>query len=61
MGAPKAVLRSRSLWDTTLAVPSDSPADGKVHVHRIAGPDGTQLVMMERVIRPAGFADRPCA
>ncbi|MBK6907571.1 MAG: hypothetical protein IPH08_11005 [Rhodocyclaceae bacterium] len=36
----KAVLRSRSLWDETLAVPADAPADGEIHQHRIEGPQG---------------------
>lgn len=58
-GGQPAVLRSRSLWDTTLRVPADSPADGELHVHRIAGPDRAQVVMMERVVRPAASPDQP--
>jgi len=54
-----ATLRSRSLWDATLRVPGDSPKDGELHVHRIAGPDEEPLVMMERVIAPAEGPDRP--
>ncbi|HRE17151.1 MAG TPA: HAMP domain-containing sensor histidine kinase [Rhodocyclaceae bacterium] len=45
------VLRSRSLWDHVLAVPQDTPGDGEIHQHRIAGPEGTQLGMVERTIR----------
>jgi len=56
---PAALLRSRSLWDATLAVPADSVPDGEVHVHRIAGPERGRVVMMERVIRPAERPDRP--
>jgi len=54
-GATKAVgvLRSRSLWDTVLAVPSDLLADGEIHRHRIAGPDGKMLGIAERSIRVA--------
>lgn len=58
-GAQAALLRSRSLWDAALSVPDDSPADGEVHVHRIAGPDRAPLVMMERVVRPAERPDFP--
>lgn len=58
-GAEPAVLRSRSLWDSALRVPADSPADGEVHVHRIVGPDDEPLVMMERVVRPAERPDAP--
>lgn len=53
-----AVLRSRSLWDATLRVPDDSPKDGELHVHRIAGPNAETLVMMERVVAPAEGPDR---
>ena len=44
----KAVLRSRSLWDETLAVPADTPADGEIHQHRIEGPQGVTLRVVER-------------
>ncbi|MGE0013050.1 MAG: ATP-binding protein, partial [Azoarcus sp.] len=40
------VLRSRSLWDTVLAVPADHLDDGQVHVHHIGGPDDATLIMM---------------
>lgn len=55
----RGVLRSRSLWDATLAVPSDGPRDGEVHVHRIEGPDRERLVMMERIVRPEEAAGQP--
>ncbi|MFA7606031.1 MAG: HAMP domain-containing sensor histidine kinase [Rhodocyclaceae bacterium] len=45
-------LRARALWDATLTVPADTPADGQLHVHRIAGPRGEPLYMIERLIRP---------
>jgi signal transduction histidine kinase len=44
------LLRSRSLWDGTLAVPLDSPANGEIHHHRILGPTGTPLAMIERIV-----------
>jgi signal transduction histidine kinase len=53
------VLRSRSLWDTVLAVPADHLDDGQVHVHHIGGPDEATLIMMERVVRPAEYPDLP--
>ncbi|HET8898149.1 MAG TPA: sensor histidine kinase [Rhodanobacteraceae bacterium] len=46
-----AVARSRSLWDQVLRVPADSPASGEVHQHRIAGPQGEMLGMVERSVR----------
>ncbi|MDP2109239.1 MAG: sensor histidine kinase [Thiobacillus sp.] len=46
-----AVMRSRSLWDQVLRVPADSPASGEVHQHRIAGPQGEMLGMVERSVR----------
>jgi signal transduction histidine kinase len=48
--AASGVLRSRSLWDGVLAVPVDTPANGEIHQHRIVGPDGAALGMIERVI-----------
>jgi signal transduction histidine kinase len=45
-----AVLRSRSLWDETLAVPADIPADGEVHQHRIDGPHRVALRVSERTV-----------
>ena len=53
------VLRSRSLWDAVLAVENDTIADGAVHVHEIAGPDGSQLLLVERTVRHDGAAGTP--
>lgn len=53
------ILRSRSLWDSVLLVPPDVPADGEVHRHRIVGPGGNQLIMIERMIRAAEQGGRP--
>ena len=52
-GLPAAptLARSRSLWDQVLRVPADSPASGEIHQHRIAGPQGERLGMVERVVR----------
>lgn len=45
------LLRSRSLWDTTMRLPADQPAPGEVHQHEIAGPGGARLLVAERVVR----------
>ena len=50
--AASGILRSRSLWDFVLKVPEDRPAQGEIHEHRLAGPDGQMLGMIERVLRP---------
>jgi signal transduction histidine kinase len=42
------VLRSRALWDQTLLVPEDAPLDGETHRHRIKGPEGRSLGVLER-------------
>ncbi|MCW8839482.1 MAG: sensor histidine kinase, partial [Gammaproteobacteria bacterium] len=47
------LLRSRSLWDTLLSVPEDAPADGVLHQHRVDGPQGEALLMLERLVYPA--------
>ncbi len=50
------VLRSRSLWDALLALPSDDLSDGQEHRHDLAGPDGTTLLAVERaVVLPASL------
>lgn len=48
------VLRSRSLWDTSLALQVDTLADGAVHVHEVAGPQGAPLLVLERTVRADG-------
>lgn len=45
------LLRSRSLWDTTLDLPADQPAPGEVHRHEMAGPAGARLLVAERRVR----------
>ena len=44
------LLRSRSLWDHVLEVPPDTVPDGQLHRHRVPGPRGTWLQMIERSI-----------
>ena len=48
--ASGALTRSRSLWDETLVLPPEGSADGSLHMHEIAGPQGTSLIAVERVI-----------
>ncbi|MBL8399108.1 MAG: sensor histidine kinase [Candidatus Accumulibacter sp.] len=49
--AQPAVLRSRSLWDVVLVAPVDTPADGQIHRHRLAGPNDRPLTTIERQVR----------
>ena len=51
--ARTGVLRSRSLWDTSLALAADPLADGAVHVHQAEGPRGARMLMLERTVRAA--------
>ncbi|MDP2407205.1 MAG: sensor histidine kinase [Hydrogenophaga sp.] len=44
------VLRSRSLWDTTLPLSADALANGAVHVHEGRGPQGAAVLMLERSV-----------
>ncbi|PKO69971.1 MAG: ATP-binding protein [Betaproteobacteria bacterium HGW-Betaproteobacteria-16] len=50
--ARHSVLRSRSLWDTRLALHPDELADGALHVHEGEGPQGATVLMLERTVRP---------
>ena len=51
---PDRTLRARSLWDQALTLPDPSPARGEVSPHRIAGPQGQQLLAaVLRVTLPA--------
>ena len=45
------LLRSRSLWDTILALPVDEPGFGTIHRHEAAGPGGTRLLVAERRVQ----------
>lgn len=44
------LLRSRSLWDTTLALPLDDPSPGEVHLHEIVGPAKAGVLVAERSV-----------
>ncbi len=44
------LLRSRSLWDSTLHLPTDELTDGEQHQHEIAGPGKTRLLVAERQV-----------
>jgi hypothetical protein len=46
-----AVLRSRSLWDDSLALQADALVDGQRHVHPGTGPLERPLMMVERTVR----------
>lgn len=48
-----ALLRSRSLWDLSLANAADDLADGVVHAHAGQGPGAAPLLVLERVVRLA--------
>jgi len=50
----RGALRSRSLWDAALTLPSDVLADGEVHVHEGTGPDGAGLLLVERTVTRDG-------
>lgn len=54
----RGILRSRSLWDSLLEVPDDAPADGEIHEHRVAGPDGATLQAIERLVYPAELPEQ---
>ena len=49
--ARSGVLRSRSLWDSSLALSTDALADGAVHAHEGTGPQGAPVLMLERTVR----------
>ncbi|MEY2654094.1 MAG: Sensor protein PhoQ [Pseudomonadota bacterium] len=55
----RGAARSRSLWDSTLALPDDAPAPGELHLHRIAGPYEPTLIALERVIVPPDAVAAP--
>ena len=44
-------LRSRSLWDSSLLLPTDKPAAGEVHRHLAIGPANGQVLVAERQVR----------
>lgn len=44
------LLRSRSLWDATLALPADDLLPGEVHHHEIVGPAKAHVLVAERSV-----------
>jgi signal transduction histidine kinase len=44
------VLRSRSLWDSLLALPPDTLGPGEMHRHGMRGPGGSHLLAIERAV-----------
>lgn len=51
------VLRSRSLWDTELALAADALADGGIHRHEGRGPQDAPVLMLERTVRASDTPD----
>lgn len=45
-----ALLRSRSLWDTTLPLPDDALSAGEVHQHEATGPADAHVLIAERSV-----------
>jgi signal transduction histidine kinase len=48
--AEAQVLRSRSLWDVELALPEEAGADSTRHSHRLRGPEGAEVLLLEQVV-----------
>lgn len=46
----ETLIKSRSLWDTQLALPDDVLSPGELHVHKHPGPNGSTLLVHERVV-----------
>jgi signal transduction histidine kinase len=47
----ETTLRSRSLWDSRLALPPHEAATGAILRHRVDGPNGAELLAAERSLR----------
>lgn len=51
IATPEGVARrSRSLWDETLQLPTDTPKPGEVHRHMLATQKGADMLAVERVV-----------
>lgn len=48
-GPDGPIFRSRSLWDVSLRLPVNA-SGGEVHRHRLAGPNGQRLIVLERTV-----------
>lgn len=44
------LLRSRSLWDSTMELPADRPSPGETHQHEASGPGGQRVLVVERAV-----------
>ena len=55
------VLRSRSLWDTALNLPPDSPAASEIHHHVMAGPAKAKVLVAERMVQLTVAGRRVCS
>lgn len=56
----QGLLRSRSLWDSLLRLPGDGLPSGQTHQHRLSGPAGQPVLVLERqVIWSAGPTPGP--
>jgi signal transduction histidine kinase len=44
------LLRSRSLWDSTVKLPTDRLGPGEIHQHEAEGPQGKRLLVAERAV-----------
>lgn len=51
--ARKKLLRSTSLWDVTLDLPDDGQTNGEIHHYTLLGPEGSALIVQERMITVA--------
>jgi signal transduction histidine kinase len=49
-GPDGPVFRSRSLWDVALRLPADASGAGTIGRHRLAGPNGQRLIVLERTV-----------
>ena len=46
----QGLLRSRSLWDSLLRLPGDGLPSGQTHEHRLIGPAGQPVLVLERQV-----------
>ncbi len=51
--ARRKVLRSTSLWDVALDLPDDGQTNGEIHHYTLPGPEGSTLIVQERMITVA--------
>ena len=52
------VLRSRSLWDASMKLPTDQLGPGEVHQHEAEGPQGKRVLVAERAVVLSAGAKR---